>query len=379
MILLGRSLAFSLLLSLSSSLLLGQTDAKMDETVRLNQIQVIGTHNSYHAGFAPSEAKLWKEKNPKLFRGLDYRHAPLQDQLSSGVRQIELDVFADQNGGLYADPSVVHMVKESGLPADPPYDPQGLMRRPGFKVFHIQDVDYRSTCMTFVACLTTVRDWSHAHPQHLPIFILVETKQGALHNKISPEEPEVFTPKVFDLLDAEILSVFSPQEIITPDSVRGSHATLLEAIQTSGWPTLAQSRGKVIFLMDQRKMESVYLEGHPSLHGRILFTNAQPGAPDAAFTEENEGSVEEINALVKKGYLVRTRTDENTEEARTNDTKKRDAAMSSGAQMLSTDYPASEPAAWTGYSVRFPKGVVARCNPVLHATDCKDEELDRKY
>lgn len=379
MILLGRSLAFSLLLSLSSCTLLGQTDAKMDEAVRLNQIQVIGTHNSYHAGFAPSEAKLWQEKNPKLFRGLDYRHAPLQDQLSSGVRQIELDIFADQKGGLYADPAVVRMVKEAGLPADPSYDPQGLMRQPGFKVFHVQDVDYRSTCMTFVACLTTVRDWSHAHPEHLPIFILVETKQGALHNKISPEQPELFTPRVFDLLDKEILSVFSPQEIITPDSVRGSHATLLEAIESSGWPTLAQSRGKVIFLMDQRNMESVYVEGHPSLRGRILFTNAVPGAPDAAFTEENEGSAEEINRLVKEGYLVRTRTDENTDEARTNDTKKRDSAMSTGAQMLSTDYPASEPASWTGYTVSFPGGVVARCNPVLRPVGCKDSALDRKY
>ena len=28
--------------------------------LKLNQIQVIGTHNSYHAGIAPSESKLWK-------------------------------------------------------------------------------------------------------------------------------------------------------------------------------------------------------------------------------------------------------------------------------------------------------------------------------
>jgi len=31
--------------------------------VKLNQIQVIGTHNSYHAGLAPSEAKLLEQKN----------------------------------------------------------------------------------------------------------------------------------------------------------------------------------------------------------------------------------------------------------------------------------------------------------------------------
>lgn len=374
----GKLPLLSVFFGLASIALLGQASLKMDDTVHLNEIQVIGTHNSYHAGFTPGEEKFWQEKNPKLLHGLDYRHAPLPDQLSAGVRQIELDIFADQKGGLYANPAITNLVKDAGLPAGPVYDPQGLMRQPGFKVFHIQDVDYRSTCITFVTCLKEVREWSHAHPQHLPLFILVETKQQPLGNKISPVQPEQFTPKVFDLLDQEILSVFSKDDIITPDLVRGSHATLLETIQTSGWPALAQSRGKVVFLMDQRNMESVYVEGHPSLKGRILFTNAEPGAPDAAFTEQNDGTAEVISALVKQGYLVRTRTDENTEEARKNDTSKREVALKSGAQMLSTDYPASEPASWTGFSVGFPKGVVARCNPVLQPKGCRDEDLDRK-
>ena len=56
--------------------------------VKLNQIQVIGTHNSYHAGLAPSEAKLLEQKNPKLYQALEYRHRPLDAQFTSGVRQI---------------------------------------------------------------------------------------------------------------------------------------------------------------------------------------------------------------------------------------------------------------------------------------------------
>ncbi len=31
--------------------------AEQDQRVHVNQIQVIGSHNSYHAGFAPSERK----------------------------------------------------------------------------------------------------------------------------------------------------------------------------------------------------------------------------------------------------------------------------------------------------------------------------------
>jgi hypothetical protein len=33
-----------------------------DAPLKLNQIQVIGTHNSYHAGIAPNESKLWQAK-----------------------------------------------------------------------------------------------------------------------------------------------------------------------------------------------------------------------------------------------------------------------------------------------------------------------------
>ena len=123
--------------------------------------------------------------------------------------------------------------------------------------------------------------------------------------------------------------------------------------------------------MDQRWAEPVYLEGHPSLRGRILFTNAAPGEPDAAFTECNDGPADEITRPVRQGYLVRTRTDDSTREARVNNTQRRDAMIASGAQILSTDYPASEPARWDGhYSVSLPGNVVARSQSCECAGEC---------
>jgi hypothetical protein len=315
-------------------------------------------------------------KNPKALRGLDYHHAPLADQLSGGVRQIEIDVFADAKGGRFAHPAIVRSVAAAGLPADPDFDPQHEMVKPGFKVMHIQGLDERSTCHTFVACLNDVRTWSKQHPQHVPIFILVETKEGPLREMPDAVKTEPFTPTVFDVLDAEIRSVFKPGEMITPDEVRGSAATLVEAVHAGKWPTLAEARGRVIFLMDQQHAGPIYAEGHPSLRGRILFTNAVPGAPDAAFVEQNGGSLEEIDALVKQGYLVRTRTDEGTEQARTNNTTRRDLALSSGAQMISTDYPSTEPSPWTKFSVALPDGLVARCNPVNKPAECVDHLLE---
>jgi hypothetical protein len=346
-----------------------------DDVVKMNQIQVIGTHNSYHAGIAPSEAKLMKERNLRVFEALEYRHRPLDTQLSAGVRQIELDIFVDSEGGRYAHPAGPAAVAAAGLPKDPLFDPQGAMRKPGFKVLHAQDIDYRSTCQQLVVCLQVVRKWSRAHPRHLPIYILIETKQAELPPQYHATIPEKFTASSFDALDAEIRSVFPAREMITPDQVRGKHDTLEQAVLNGEWPTLAAARGKVVFLMDQRPVGPLYLEEHAALRGRVIFTNALPGQDDCAFTEENEGTQQAIAELVGKGYLVRTRTDADTKQARTNDTSRREIAFASGAQLLSTDYPASEPSQWTEYFVGLPQGAVARCNPVNAPPACSNQGL----
>jgi hypothetical protein len=347
-----------------------------DASVRLNQIQVIGSHNSYHAGLLPGVAKLLQKQNPQAFAALDYKHDDLATQLDHGVRQIELDVFADSKGGRYAHPLGVKMVAQAGLPADPDPYSDGVMEKPGFKVMHVQDIDYVSSCQPFVACLRVVRGWSQSHPGHLPIFILIETKQDTPNEKIPWTAPELFTSTTFDALDAEIRSVFPAREMISPDDVRGNYSTLNAAVRAGNWPKLGQSRGKVIFLMDQRSVGPIYLAGHPALHGRVLFTNAAPGQPDSAFVEENDGSAATISGLVRHGYLVRTRSDADTAEARSNDTHRRDVALGSGAQIVSTDYPSSEPARWSGYVVTLPTGSAARCNPVNAPSKCVTSQLE---
>jgi hypothetical protein len=98
--------------------------------------------------------------------------------------------------------------------------------------------------------------------------------------------------------------------------------------------------------------------------------------PRSPRQEQNDSPPEQITTLVREGYLIRTRTDENTAEARNNDTRRRDGVLPSGAQILSTDYPASEPAA-SGFVVGLPGGLTARCNPVLQPKDCQDAQLDQ--
>jgi hypothetical protein len=54
------------------------------------------------------------------------------------------------------------------------------MAQSGFKVMHLADIDFRSSCVTWVECLQTVQRWSKAHPRHVPILILINAKDGPL-------------------------------------------------------------------------------------------------------------------------------------------------------------------------------------------------------
>lgn len=282
-----------------------------------------------------------------------------------GVRKIECDVFGDTKGGLFGKSAIVGLAAKAGLPADEAYTKLGVMGKPGFKVIHVQDLDYRSSCQPFVECLMILRDWSKKHPRHLPIYVLVETKTGNPRPDFMVT-PEVVTGETLDALDAEIRSVFEASQLITPDVVRGAFKTLEESVLRRGWPSLEVGRGKIVFLFDQENVTGLYTKGRPSLEGRVVFTNGKPGTPDAAFVKMNDASSARIDEMVKAGYLVRTMSDG------VMDGKKRDAALASGVQIVSTDYYFSKKAA-SGYGVDLGGGI-ARCNPV-RVSACKSESL----
>lgn len=340
-----------------------------DNELRLNQIQVVGSHNSYHRRPQGRLARAFP------IEAWQYDHLPLDEQFETqGVRQIELDVYADPLGGMYASPAGP---ARTGDPFDVPE-----LDTPGFKVLHVQDLDFQSNCWTFVDCLETVRDWSDAHPGHVPIAILVEAKDEEVpialpgFNFVVPLEIDA---AALDALDAEIRSVFPEEQIITPDEVRGERETLAEAIELDGWPTLGESRGRVLFLLDNGgSIKDAYTAGHPSLRGRILFTSSGPGEDEAAFLKLNDAfdDFDAIQEAVAAGYLVRTRADGDTVEARENDTSRRDMAIASGAQFVSTDYPEPDPEFGTEYFVQIPGGMPAACNPISAPADCDALDIE---
>jgi hypothetical protein len=285
----------------------GTVDAgDLDEVLRFNDIQMEGTHNSYHVETTGGIIPAWH-----------YTHKPLDVQLTmQGVRQFELDFH--YNG-----------------PGD-------------FPVHHVPP-DVGSTCASLAECLGILKTWSDAHLRHAPLVVLLEQKDDLDTTKISGH---------YDEVDAMLLTVWPRERIITPDEVRGTHATLREAVTTDGWPTLGKTRGRILFAFIGDSTE--YMMGHPNLEGRVVFPRANVPDPFAAVVllDNAQSSEADIADAVRQGFIVRTRY--NGEDLKL-DPAVTNAAQRGGAQCVSGDFPIDF--ALTG-------GAPSRCNPVRAPAGC---------
>ncbi len=336
-----------------------QVQAQLDE-LRINQIQVIGSHNSYKQSIDPHLFAFLSKDNAETMSNLDYDHVTLTSQLNFGLNNLEIDVYADTAGCKYAHPKGLDWV-----PNQPPFDIAGVMKQPGFKVFHVPEIDFRSNCATFKICLQELKAWSAAHSGHFPIFITMNAKDDPI-DKPNFTVPEKFTPSIFDALDQEIITYLGRENCITPDDVRGKYKTLEQAVLAGKWPTVKKSSGKFIFILDEKGDKiTMYSKQHPSLKNRILFANAEPGTPEAAILIRNNPKEDNIAALVKKGYIVRTRADSDTKAARENDYSYFDAACNSGAQIITTDYYQKSTHFISEYVVSFINKTYIRQNPMF--------------
>ena len=341
----------------------GCTRAAVD-ALKMNQIQVVGSHNSYKQAITAPEMAMVRSRNPKAATELDYSHEPLTQQLEAGARQLELDFVYDPQGGRYATPLGHKMFPDAA-----PYDAEP-MKAPGMKVIHVPDIDYRSVCQRLSDCVREIKAWSDKHREHVPILIIFNLKQDNLKGVPGAVPLLPFDAKAMDDVDKEMRAVFSPRDLITPDQVQGRHKTLREAVMAGGWPTLKQARGKFLLAMDEGPdVVAVYRGERKNLEGRAMFINApDETSPAAAYITLNEPIKEQarIRAAVKQGLIVRTRADADTYEARRNDRAPQAAAFASGAQYVSTDYMHPDPR-FGPYETHLPGGGLARLNPVAGA------------
>ena len=283
----------------------------LDSVLRLQDVQVLGTHNSYHE----------RPDRPVLpLEPANYAHPPLNVQLAEEhVRSLEIDVFNE----------------------------------PKIPVMHSIMVDEQSNCPTLAACLRTVDAWSKANPGHLPVTLFIETK--AIPTTTNRKTKRLIRQYATDhslanwdgaglaRIEATVKRAFG-RMLLTPDEVRGKRATLREAIVRDGWPTLRRTRGRVLVVLNAgRRLNGIYSKGAPSLQHKAMFVVSEPEDPSAAVISQDMPDQREFVSLVKDHFLVRTRSDAEGVEARADNLQRATTALDSGATIVATDYPVPDP------------------------------------
>jgi Phosphoinositide phospholipase C, Ca2+-dependent len=309
--------------------------AWLDANLRLNQLQFVGTADSYKLAPSSQMLSLISMGGKKDAEALNFGEPALAQQLDAGARALEFDIAYDPQGGLFKNPAGASMAGEL---LDPAY--VAAMSQPGFKVIHVLDIDFRSNCLTLKDCLTEVVTWSRTHPGHLPILIALHTNDSKTPMP-GATRPMPFDAEAFAQLDREISGLFTPEELITPDEVKGAYPTLHEAVQAGAWPSLKQARGKVIFMLDDSPQKvALYAGPNQTLEGRPLFVATDENSPLASFICVDDPMKDglRISSDVAQGFIIKTRADEDTREARDGDLARREAAFSSGAQFVITDF-----------------------------------------
>lgn len=289
-----------------------------DDTLRINEIQMKGSHNSYHVASDAPRAPSWTQ----------YTLPPLTEQLAMhGVRQFELDIH------YYAGT---------------------------FLVFHLPDLDQRSNCQTLQGCLAELVHWSRVNPGHHPIIVWLELKDEWDPIKIAPN---------IEALEAEVRAAIPRERLLTPDDVRRGYPTLTQAIYTHGWPTLGEARGKfMLVVMDEQAGRYAYTRGGQSLNGRAMFVTAQGGSYGVIAMIDNV--LDQQNAIylaATQGMLVRSRVDDLPSRGEAY-AAQLEVALNAGAHMIATDYPVDYTI--PDYAVRIPGGTPSRCNPVTARSFC---------
>ena len=364
--------------------------------LKMNEIQVLGTHNSYTKPIDPNviafaapiintmmsdymenlpdkkkEEMMENHPNNMSFEeGLNYDHPTFPEQLDAGIRSLEIDVYYDPSGNRFNNPASYSMLRKKGITNLLPHDTLGL-GSPGFKVLHVADLDFRSHYPTLKGALEVLKSWSESNPDHIPIYILMEAKDSGMPLFENAAEVLKFDKEAYDALDKEILAVLGRDKIITPDDVQGNYPTLKEAVLNKNWPSLKEAKGKFIFLLlpgsaGTGSTQTPYLTNDNNLKNRVMFTRSTPSDDFGAFLLLDNSIVRqnEIQKFVAKGYLVRTRSDIETYEAKVEDFTRAEAAFSSGAQVISTDFYKPGNIYGTKYFVEIPNAHIYRANPI---------------
>lgn len=300
--------------------------------LRANDVQTIGTHNSYHIKPPVALAKEWR-----------YTHRGLREQLELGVRSlvrfstIKLRAPLNQASQTYYDCRLQEL--------DVHYDP--IART--FGVYHEPFVDCLSTCGCLTACMREVASWSASNPGHSMLKVVVEPKFNI--DAFNPYQGAEGTAHM-RALQNHLMAVWPADKVLTPAMVQGDAPTMRDAIRSCGWPSDHETRGHAMFILDawtENADAGVALRALPE-HERLFFirgSDADAIQDDVAVVElsscecratmDADACATDTKRLVSDGYIVRAAMNVAACVAR-NTTALEVGMLHAGVQILATDF-----------------------------------------
>ena len=328
--------------------------------LKLNEVRIIASHNSYK-GFPHKKVlrfldrikdKLGEQNDPKQ---MDYGHLPLKDQLDSyGVRGFELDIYHDPYGRLFRKRKINAFI--FGL-RQRVKDPK--IKTPGFKLIHIPDVDYETNYILFKDALLEIKQWSKSNPKHFPIYINIEAKSYTLRSEskflkfLGFSKTIPFSDEVYNQLDHEMSTVFNNSDLLTPSMLKDTFTNIKTRLHKNGWPTINSCLGKVVFILEGEN-SAIYRNDIENGIDRPMFVFGSPNDNSTAFLLRNYSMGHEKEmAELSKHYIIRTRSDAGTLEARDNNYNRFKSCLKSKAQIISTDYYMPD-SRFGNFCIKFP-------------------------
>ncbi len=272
-----------------------------DPTIKLNDIQILASHNSYK-GMSTSLGRLFVGLGDSFdeARALKYSYQSITDQLQLGIRSMEFDV---------------------------------RKRKDSFMLTHVPLVDNSSVAPNFALALEEIKLYSDNNPIHIPIILLIEVKTDWMILDHALQQIETEELLQLDQLIKDKLGdrLYQPKDFMVND------LTVKETVTTMGWPSIQEMLGKVIIVLHPSEFNDRYEAIDPSMQSQAMFIGSNAHDLDHDYTSfivHNDVDVESIQALVEQGYIVRTRIDESL----IFDQNRYMAALSSGAQILTSDF-----------------------------------------
>ncbi|WP_413513875.1 Ca2+-dependent phosphoinositide-specific phospholipase C [Myroides odoratus] len=298
------------------ALLFGGCLTSYGQNIPLHKIQVIGSHNSYKKAIDKNLYQHLLEKNPDI-QTLYYEHPSIETQLNLGLRNLEIDIWKDPEGNKYAHPTGAALTGK-------PYEWTKEMAQPGYKIFHMPNIDFETHQPLFIQQLQALKKWSEENPQHETIFITLELKDE------EKDASSKYTKQDIQEINQILAQELTSKHLITPKELKRS-PTFIQ------WPTIDEARGKFVWIIDNTDYRLTLFDTI-ELEDLAFFLNVPFAHPKAGCMILNNPYDPQIPRYANQGVIIRTRADDSTKQARSNDYSTFEQAKKSKAQIITTDY-----------------------------------------